>query len=82
MMLVSDAWKKLCERYEGKGKQSIAYLISESFCRTLPDDSPLELQLNAMHQKAIVLASLSQTFDNSLIAITMVISLPPSYSTL
>ena len=27
----ADAWKKLSERYEGKGKQSIAYLISELF---------------------------------------------------
>ena len=35
-----------------------------------------------MRQKAIVLALLGQTLDNSLIAIAMVISLPPSYSTL
>jgi len=74
--------EKLCERYEGKGKQSIAYLIGKLFCGTLLDDSPLEPQLNAMRQKAIVLALLGQTLDNSLIAIAMVISLPPSYSTL
>ena len=80
--LASDAWKKLCERYEGKGKQSIAYLIGELFHGTLLDDSPLELQLNTMRQKAIVLALLGQTLDDSLIAIAMVISLPPSYSTL
>ena len=30
-MTSADAWKKLSERYEGKGKQSIAYLISELF---------------------------------------------------
>ena len=29
MTLASDAWMKLCEHYEGKGKQTIAYLIGE-----------------------------------------------------
>jgi hypothetical protein len=48
-MLASDAWTKLCERYEGKGKQSIAYLIGELFRGTLSDESPMEPQLNAMH---------------------------------
>ena len=80
--LASDAWTKLCERYEGKGKQSIAYLIGELFRGTLMDESPMEPQLNAMRQKALVLASLGQALDDSLIAIAMVISLPTSYSTL
>ena len=26
-----EAWDKLCEHYEGKGKQSMAYLIGELF---------------------------------------------------
>ncbi|KAG2349506.1 hypothetical protein BDR05DRAFT_871667 [Suillus weaverae] len=78
-MLASDAWTKLCERYEGKGKQSIAYLIGELFRGTLSDESPMEPQLNAMHQKAQVLNSLGQALDDSLVAIAMVISLPSSY---
>jgi len=30
-MMSADAWKKLSECYKGKGKQSIAYFISELF---------------------------------------------------
>ncbi|KAJ8580272.1 hypothetical protein M405DRAFT_689591, partial [Rhizopogon salebrosus TDB-379] len=78
----SDAWTKLCERYEGKGKQTIAYLIGELFCGTLSDESPMETQLNSMRHKAQILSSLGQSLDDTLVAIAMVISLPPSYSTL
>jgi len=78
----AEAWRKLSERYEGKGKQSIAYLISELFRSTLSDDESMETQLNSMRQKANVLKTLGQLLEDSLIAIAMVISLPPSYSTL
>jgi len=81
-LLASDAWMKLRECYEGKGKQSIAYLIGELFRGTLSDESPMEPQLNAMRQKGQVLTSLSQTLNDSLVAIAMVISLPSSYLTL
>lgn len=56
----SVVWKKICERYEGKGKQTIAFLIRDLFRSTLSDDSPLEPQLNAMRQKGFTLASLGQ----------------------
>lgn len=78
----AETWKKLKERYEGKGKQTIAYIIGELFRGTLADDQPMETQLNAMHQKSHILASLGQPLDDSLVAIAMVISLPQSYSTL
>lgn len=78
----AEAWTKLSERYEGKGKQTIAYLIGELFRNTLTDDSSLETQLNAMQQKASIIRSLGQPLDDALVAIAMVISLPPSYSTL
>ncbi|KAG2067543.1 hypothetical protein BDR04DRAFT_939198, partial [Suillus decipiens] len=78
----SEAWTKLCEQYEGKGKQSIAYLIGKLFCGTLSDESPMEPQLNSMQMKAQVLNSLGQALNNSLVVIAMVISLPTSYSTL
>jgi len=78
----ADAWKKLSECYEGKGKQSIAYFISELFWNTLLDDESMETQLNSMRQKANVLKTLGQPLEESLIAIAMVISLPPTYSTL
>ncbi|KIK12904.1 hypothetical protein PISMIDRAFT_18377 [Pisolithus microcarpus 441] len=78
----AQVWTKLCQRYEGKGKQTIAYLIGELFRGTLSDDSPMESQLNSMRQKAHILKSLGQPLDDSLIAIAMVISLPSSYATL
>ena len=70
-----EIWRKLSERYEGKGKQSIAYLIGELFRGTLSDESPMETQLNAMRQKAYVLKSLGQPLDDSLVAVAMVILL-------
>ena len=78
----AEAWRKLSEHYEGKGKQSIAYLISELFRSMLSDDESMETQLNSMQQKANVLKTLGQPLEDSLIAIAMVILLPPSYSTL
>ena len=79
---LAEVWKKLSERYEGWGKQSIAYLISELFHSTLLDDTSMETQLNSMQQKANILKTIGQPLDDSLIAIAMVISLQMSYSTL
>ncbi|KAJ8585025.1 hypothetical protein M405DRAFT_687140, partial [Rhizopogon salebrosus TDB-379] len=78
----AEIWTKLSERYEGKGKQTIAYLIGELFRGTLSDESSMETQLNAMRQKSYVLKSLGQPLDDTLVAVAMVISLPSSYSTL
>jgi hypothetical protein len=77
-----EAWDKLCKRYEGKGKQSMAYIIGELFRNTLSDESPMEPQLIAMRQKSHVLTSLGLTLEDTLVAIAMVISLPESYSTI
>lgn len=57
-------WDKLCERYEGKGKQTQADLIGELFCNTFSDNLPLEPQLNAMRHKAHVLTSLGVSDSN------------------
>lgn len=80
--MAAEIWRKLNERYEGQGKQTVAFLIGELFRGTLSDDSAMETQLNAMHQKAHILSTLGQPLDNTLVATAMVISLPPSYSTL
>ncbi|KAF8626070.1 hypothetical protein AX17_006628 [Amanita inopinata Kibby_2008] len=77
-----EVWDKLSEHCEGKGQQSMAYLIGELFRNTLSDESPMESQLNAMRQKSHILASLSLKLEDPLIAIVMIISLPESYSTL
>ena len=77
----AEAWRKLSECYKGKGKQTIAYLISKLFHSMLLDDKSMETQLNSMRQKANVLKMLGQPLKDSLIVITMVILLPPTYST-
>ena len=69
-----EAWDKLNERYEGKGKQTIAFLIRDLFRHTLSDDSPLESQINALRQKGYTLASLGMQLDDSLIAIALIAS--------
>ena len=60
-MTSAEAWRKLSECYEGKGKQSIAYLISKLFCSMLLDDESMETQLNSMQQKANVLKMLGHS---------------------
>ena len=77
-----EVWDKLTSTYEGKGKQTVASLIGELFRDTLSDESPLQPQLDAMLHKKHLLATLGQPLDDSLVAIAMVISLPPTYSTL
>ncbi|KAI0061979.1 hypothetical protein BV25DRAFT_1767308, partial [Artomyces pyxidatus] len=77
-----DAWNKILARYEGKGEQKVAFLISELFRGTLSEDAPLETQINAMTRTAHTLAALGQPLDDKLIAVAIIISLPPSYDTL
>src|SRR5258705_1167273 len=77
-----ESWDKIRARYEGKGKQKIAYLISDLFRSTLTDASPLEPQINAMIRTSHTLSSLELVLDDMLIAIAIIISLPPSYDTL
>ncbi len=77
-----EVWDKLTVSYKGKGKQTVASLIGELFREMLCDESPLRPQLDAMLNKKHLLTSLGQSLDDSLVAIAMVISLPPSYSTL
>ncbi|TFY83816.1 hypothetical protein EWM64_g182 [Hericium alpestre] len=76
------AWKKLSERYKGKGEQRIAYLIGELFWSTFTDDASLEPQINGMCCIGHTLTALGNKLDNKLIAVALILSLPPSYDTL
>ena len=42
----TDVWDKLNRRYEGKGQNTIAYLIKEIFRASFSDEMPIEPQLN------------------------------------
>ena len=77
-----SAWELLRTRYEGKGEQKVAYLISELFRSTLTDDSPLEPQINSMRRVAHTLHSLGHKLEDKLVAVAIILSLPPSYDTL
>lgn len=77
MTTSKEAWDKLRERYEEKGKQRQAYLIGNR--STLSDESALEPQLNTMRHK---ISSLGLKLEDTLIAIAMVISLPVLLDTL
>ncbi|KAJ8463405.1 hypothetical protein ONZ51_g10275 [Trametes cubensis] len=77
-----EVWDKLVTAYEGKGQQTMASLISELFRGTLSNEALLRPQLDMMLHKKHLLTSLGQPLSDSLIAIAMSISLPPSYLTL
>ena len=68
-----ETWDKLKDRYEGQGKQTIAYLIGELFRNTLDDELPLGSQMDSMVQKGHLIRSLGQVIDDTLIAIAIVI---------
>ena len=81
-MFAADAWNKLNCRYEGWGHQMIAQLIGKIFHTTFTNDSPLEPQMNTIRHKAHILQTLNHSLTDSLVAITIIHSLPKTYSTL
>jgi len=60
----------------------IAQLIGEIFCTTFMNDSPLEPQMNTIHHKAHILQTFNHSLTDSLVAVTIIYSLPKTYSTL
>ena len=78
----SRSLEKPQEHYEGKGQLTVAYLIGELFFSILFNESDIVSQINIMQQKVYLLSSLGQHLNDSLIAIAIIISLPPSYLTL
>jgi hypothetical protein len=74
-----ETWDQLHVHYQGKSKQTIAYIIGELFQTMLADDKPLKPQLNALLQKSHILTSLGVKLDESLVAVALMLSLPPSY---
>ncbi|HEV7737198.1 MAG TPA: hypothetical protein VGO47_07495, partial [Chlamydiales bacterium] len=76
---VNEAWRALCERYEGKGIQKVAYLLRTLFRSTLSDTESMEPQINKMLQIARTIKSLEHDISDAFLAIAIVISLPPSY---
>ncbi|KAA1475546.1 hypothetical protein DENSPDRAFT_751327, partial [Dentipellis sp. KUC8613] len=78
----AEAWTKLSERYEGRGEQKIAYLTGELFRTTFSDDTAMEPQLNGLRRIARTLTSIGNPISDKLLAVAMILSLPPSYDVL
>ena len=81
-MTSKQAWDSLLECYQGKGVQSVILQIGVLFQGKLSDEELLESQLNVMVNHSHILTSLRIHLDNSIIASTMILALPKSYSTL
>jgi len=78
----ADVWDKLNHHYEGKGQNTIAYLIKEIFHASFSDEIPMEPQLNDIQHKVHILKTLGEPISNAVIAHAMLLALPDSYSTL
>ena len=55
----ADVWDKLNRCYEGKGQNTITYLIKEIFCALFSDEMPMEPQLNDVRHKAHILKTVT-----------------------
>ena len=77
-----DIWTALCTCYEGTGIQATAYLITKIWCEQFNDGTDLEIQINELHANAMKLANLGFALLDNILAIAILLSLPPSYNLL
>ena len=77
-----EAWDRLCERYEGKGKKCLVRPIDKVFHTAFTDTEPLEAQINDLLTNIRQINELKQTFDDEITAIAVINALPASLDTL
>lgn len=79
-----DAWDKLCDRFEGKGKARVAHLLGKVFKTEFVDSEPFDDQLNAFLNNVSLINQIKgqDVFDDELTAIAMINALPDSLETL
>ena len=81
VMHLSDTnsiWTALCTCYEGSGVQAISYLMGKIWHKQFNDVSDLEMQINKLHSHALKLANLGFRLPDNILAIAILLSLPPS----
>lgn len=78
-MSAKDAWDRLCDCYEGKGKKHLARLINMVFHTKFTDTEPLESQMNDMLADIHNINELKQTFDDEVTAIALINALPSNF---
>jgi gag-polypeptide of LTR copia-type len=85
VMHLTDAkaiWTALCTCYEGSGVQAISYLMGKIWWEQFNDSSNLETQINELWSNSLKLANLGFSLPDNILTIAILLSLPPSYSTL
>jgi gag-polypeptide of LTR copia-type len=75
-------WDALSLHYNGKGLQSVAYLTAKVFWSQMSDSQDLQMQINELCTYASKLNSLGHPLDDKMFVVAIILSLPPSYSTL
>jgi Reverse transcriptase (RNA-dependent DNA polymerase)/Pol polyprotein, beta-barrel domain/gag-polypeptide of LTR copia-type/GAG-pre-integrase domain len=75
-------WEALCTRYEGTGVQAISYLMSKIWREQFNDTSDLQTQINELRASALKLKNLGFDLPDNILAIAILLSLPPSYANL
>jgi hypothetical protein len=79
----STIWNILNNSYEGKGRQRIVSILNDIFHTVFSDTEPLEPQLNKFISQIYLINKLSSTvFDNEIITVAIINTLPDSLETL
>jgi len=80
--LASEAWTAVKSRFDGRGIQSVAYLMTKLWRSTMTLDRELLPQIQEVKECAQKLKSLGYEISDELQAIAIILSLPPEYETL
>jgi gag-polypeptide of LTR copia-type len=75
-------WDALSSHYDRKGLQSVAYLMTKVFQSQMSDSQDVQMQINKLCTYVSRLSSLGHPLDNKMFTVAIILSLPPSYSTL
>jgi hypothetical protein len=77
-----ETWHRLNSHCKGTSKHAIVYITGELFRSSLADEKPPEPQLDTFLQNSYILASLGVKLGESLVAVALPLSPPPSYNTI
>ena len=82
--IAKDAWDKLCDCFEGKGKAHVVHLLGKVFETEFVNSEPFDDQLNTFLNNVSLINQIKgqDVFDDKLTAIAMINALPDSLETL
>jgi hypothetical protein len=82
VMDTKETWHWLNSHCKGTSKHAIMYITGELFRSSLGNEKPPEPQLDTFLQNSYILASLGVKLGESLVAVALPLSPPPSYNTI